>query len=368
MTHADSERRPRTPRPALAALVAEQWSVGVTDPGTIEFADQEDAITPRGAIALVGRPDDEELTAAATELERRGHSVVRLPAAPWPARRLPSYDPTRAAAQSYAAMLCRGVDYLAPVAYHAERTLRVDPELAQSLAAMQDFYIGEARAALAGWVAIAQPSVLIDDPAAQQAADLKPLQLHVAARLGLSVPKTLISSDPAAIRSFWESCHGGVVYKSLCTPVLATESDQVGFVYTSALSGKMIGLLDDVALHPGCYQERLRTTSEYRVTVLGDQAFVAATETAQDETVDWRRSLSDSREFKFSKLPEEVEQRVIRLVADFGLKFAAVDLAETSDNIYFLELNPTGSYRWLEKALGLPITEAMCNLLTARSD
>jgi glutathione synthase/RimK-type ligase-like ATP-grasp enzyme len=48
-----------------------------------------------------------------------------------------------------------------------------------------------------------------------------------------------------------------------------------------------------------------------------------------------------------------------------GLKFAAVDIKESSDGtFYFLELNPQGQFLYVEILTGLPIAAAMAKYLT----
>src|SRR5581483_6573908 len=51
---------------------------------------------------------------------------------------------------------------------------------------------------------------------AQRTASFKPLQLHIAREVGLSVPPTLISNEPEAVRAFFfEVCHEQMIYKTL---------------------------------------------------------------------------------------------------------------------------------------------------------
>jgi hypothetical protein len=51
-----------------------------------------------------------------------------------------------------------------------------------------------------------------------------------------------------------------------------------------------------------------------------------------------------------------------------GLVFGAVDLICTpSGDHVFLELNPCGEFFWLERTPGLPISDAIANLLLEHS-
>jgi hypothetical protein len=54
----------------------------------------------------------------------------------------------------------------------------------------------------------------VNHPLRNAAADYKPAQLALAQRLGLTVPPTLVTNDPAEAREFIDA-HGQVIYKTL---------------------------------------------------------------------------------------------------------------------------------------------------------
>jgi glutathione synthase/RimK-type ligase-like ATP-grasp enzyme len=65
-------------------------------------------------------------------------------------------------------------------------------------------------------------------------------------------------------------------------------------------------------------------------------------------------------------LPREVERHCRQLVERLDLCYGAIDLILTPDGRYvFLEINPNGQYLWIEQATGLPISEAVGELLMA---
>jgi glutathione synthase/RimK-type ligase-like ATP-grasp enzyme len=85
---------------------------------------------------------------------------------------------------------------------------------------------------------------------------------------------------------------------------------------------------------------------------------------AVPDVVDWRRGLPDGLRFTASTLGDETLERVVEVVDELGLQYAAVDLIETADGtVWFLEVNPSGAYLWLERQLGLPVTNALVELL-----
>jgi glutathione synthase/RimK-type ligase-like ATP-grasp enzyme len=55
-------------------------------------------------------------------------------------------------------------------------------------------------------------------------------------------------------------------------------------------------------------------------------------------------------------------------VERLGLCYGAIDMVLTPDGRYvFLEINPNGQYLWIEEAAGLPISDAICDLLMSGS-
>ena len=181
--------------------------------------------------------------------------------------------------------------------------------------------------------------------------------------MGLRTPRTVVTDCASDVHSLYEETGGRVIYKSLGDPFAWEDTGAAGFLYATPLSASHVAQLERVLLHPGIFQERLEAVAEYRVCVVAGQAFTAATTGAEAGT-DWRRGLGTAgAAFHRAALDPATEKLVIGLVSGLNLGFAAVDLMETADGIYFLEVNPSGAYLWLERALGLAISEAICDEL-----
>ena len=107
---------------------------------------------------------------------------------------------------------------------------------------------------------------------------------------------------------------------------------------------------------------------ELRITVVGQQVFAAEIHSQHTNHTrhDWRRyDLDETPHFPHA-LPPDVAQRCIQLVQELGLCYGAIDMVLTPDDRYvFLEINPSGQYLWIEQLTGLPITDALCDLLIA---
>jgi glutathione synthase/RimK-type ligase-like ATP-grasp enzyme len=66
-------------------------------------------------------------------------------------------------------------------------------------------------------------------------------------------------------------------------------------------------------------------------------------------------------------LPDEISKKVINLVHRLGLNFGAIDIILTPDQRYvFLEVNPNGQWGWVEDLTGLPISDAIIDLLSGK--
>ena len=66
------------------------------------------------------------------------------------------------------------------------------------------------------------------------------------------------------------------------------------------------------------------------------------------------------------ELPANVAEKLYALMDALGLVFGSVDMIVTPEGKYvFLEINPNGQFDWVAKRAGLPIYEALADLLIA---
>lgn len=228
----------------------------------------------------------------------------------------------------------------------------------------------ESRAVLFGLLESLEGFVL--DPLAHvRRAESKELQLRLARRLGLAIPRTCITNDPEAARAFAESCPGGAVAKMLEPPRLparaAGDDAPRGTLHTSALDAAALARLADLRFCPMVFQERLAKRRELRVTVAGRRVFTAELDSAAipGAEIDWHReperTLGAWRE---CALDADTETRLLALLDELGLQYGAFDLVHTHDErLVFLEVNPGGQYHWLEAHAGLPISVALAEVL-----
>jgi glutathione synthase/RimK-type ligase-like ATP-grasp enzyme len=206
-------------------------------------------------------------------------------------------------------------------------------------------------------------------PAVIRRAELKMAQLATAGRLGFELPPTLVTTCPRAFRAFYRQ-HGGNVISKLPSSTLYRLTGATFNRYTLVVSTRDVGHARALRRGPVIFQAYVPKRLELRVTVVGSRIFAAEIHSQHTRRTrhDWRRYDHYQTPIRRHSLPDEVARRCHRLVAELGLCYGAIDLVLTPDGRYvFLEINPNGQYLWIEEATGLPISEALCDLLIDRA-
>lgn len=208
------------------------------------------------------------------------------------------------------------------------------------------FTFGECLAGLSGLWAMFD-AAWMNVPSRDEEANRKPYQLRIARSVGLTIPRTLITSDPAAAERFArELGPGNVIYKAFT----ATER---AWRETRRLRDEELDLLRSVRFAPVIFQALVEAELDVRVTVVGDTIFATAVRLRPDDyRYDYRVGLSDAT-VQAHELPAAVIERVRRLMAELGLVYGALDFRRTRDGQYvFLEVNPSGQWLFMEDRSG----------------
>ena len=202
----------------------------------------------------------------------------------------------------------------------------------------------------------------INDPRCDREAARKPGQLAIAQRLGLRIPRTVITNDPKTVKEFREQCAGMTVYKSL-SPAMNLAPGRM--LYTSPLTEETLSRIDLIQDSPGIFQELVPKDYEVRLTVVGESMFAARILSQQSERakLDWRIAPYDLKHEEI-QLPGDVREKVCAFMAECGLVYSCLDFVVTPEGQYvFLESNPRGQYLWIEEFTGMPITDAIADAL-----
>lgn len=199
----------------------------------------------------------------------------------------------------------------------------------------------------------------------------KHLQLQVAQRVGLTIPRTLITNDPASVRLFAKECKENIITK-MQESFAIYENGEEKVVFTSPVSEEDLADLTGLALCPMQFQERLDKALELRVTVVGQSVFAYAVD-SQSSTMakdDWRKDgLALVEQWQPYTLPADVQAALLRLMDALGLNFGATDFILTPDGRHvFLEVNPVGEYFWLDALCDHAISREIARVLLGQAE
>ncbi|SDH76901.1 ATP-grasp ribosomal peptide maturase, SAV_5884 family [Sinosporangium album] len=312
--------------------------------------------------------DDSDTVAerVAVELVERGIPVVTMDTADFPAQ-ISMATHIESGSDSWTGVIStpRGDLDLAGVgAVYMRRPtqFRMDEEMTSPERA---FAYSEARYGFGGVLsALRQSGTLwVNDPMAAMRAEYKPVQLALAARIGLKIPKTLITSDPHAAHAWAKGIGEPIVYKPL-GGIWHADEGQVRVVYTTPI--KDLDDLRDPAMSRTAqmFQAWIDKACEARAVVVGSQVLTVRIDSSTEQgTIDWRSDY-DSLSYERIDLPGDVRDRLVELHERLGLIFGAVDLVcDTHGQWYFLETNQSGEWGWLNLKTGLPVHTAMADVL-----
>ena len=200
----------------------------------------------------------------------------------------------------------------------------------------------------------ATPALLVNPAAAMASNGSKPYQTALIARHGFRIPDTLVTTDPAEVAGF-RARHGAIIYKSVSgvRSIVSRLTDDDG------------ERLADIAWCPTQFQEHV-PGRDTRVHVVGDRLF--ACEIAADAD-DYRYAHRQDEAIRVTeaRLPDAIASRCRALAAALGLPLAGIDLRRTPDGEWYcFEVNPSPAFTFYEDLTGLPIADAVADLLMSR--
>ncbi|MEK6261858.1 MAG: hypothetical protein AABP62_24940 [Planctomycetota bacterium] len=199
---------------------------------------------------------------------------------------------------------------------------------------------------------------LINDPFLEDRANVKPYQLKAAEQAGLLVAPTLISNRPDSILRFvrhhWDAGHD-VVYKSVASNQLVA--------FTQQLKEADLEKLSAASHCPTIFQRRV-PGFDVRIAVTASRMFALGEHSSE---VDVR--LDNNSTYLPYELSQENERLIRRLHQILGLTFASYDFkCDAEGRLWFLEVNPSGQWLWLEVEGGFPLSAVVASMLIGKSE
>jgi glutathione synthase/RimK-type ligase-like ATP-grasp enzyme len=199
------------------------------------------------------------------------------------------------------------------------------------------------------------PALVVNRFSAMASNSSKPYQARLIEGYGFAVPETLITTDAEAVREFWLQ-HGTVVYKSI--------SGVRSIV--SRLTREHMDRFDMLRWCPTQFQQYIPGT-DYRVHVVGEEAFACEITSSEDDYRYAGRS-GGSVSLRSCPLEPDVIDRCVAVTRGLGLAVAGVDLRHHPAGRWFcFEVNPSPAFSYYQSATGLPIGQAIAQLLSRGS-
>ncbi|MCL6597503.1 MAG: hypothetical protein K6T81_02040 [Alicyclobacillus macrosporangiidus] len=213
------------------------------------------------------------------------------------------------------------------------------------------------------------PANFVSHPKFIYHAEHKLVQLQKAINIGFRVPDTILTSVYDDGYAFLEKHEHSIIKPVRRGRII--EGNTITMLYTTRISQTEFKQhRDSLNVGPAYMQKQISKQYDLRVTVFGNTCFCVAIHSQQHEEtqLDWRRRQDVLKQTVF-QLPKYVSQKCIELVKSLNLKFGAIDLIlDTNGEYYFLEINPTGQWAWMEQSLDLPMREALYRTLEGHNE
>lgn len=195
----------------------------------------------------------------------------------------------------------------------------------------------------------------VNDPVATYKAEIKPFQLYYAKKVGFNVPETLISNytAPGIIRA------DKVAIKSIDTAIISKKNTEA-FIYTTIVENAE--LKQSKFSSPFFIQTGLIPKIDIRVTVIDNLIIAIKIDSLEGIKEDWRK-YKGKINYTIFTLPDAVQKCCLKLARGLNLNFCAIDLIEYKEAFYFIEVNPTGEWSWLQKNTGYEFDTKICQSL-----
>lgn len=195
------------------------------------------------------------------------------------------------------------------------------------------------------------------------AGERKLMQLSLAIKLGFEIPETIVTNKLKEAQNFIAN-HKRCIIKPISHGLQQRGNDFYS-IYTSQIDNEKLSSLNLSTIFdtPIFIQKRIDNNKDIRVTLVGKDIFSVEIEKKDKSEVDWRKPEID-KIYKVHKLPEVLKKKLLEMNSNLGLIYSAIDLILTPSMDYvFLEVNPVGEWGWLEKELGLNISNSIINEL-----
>jgi glutathione synthase/RimK-type ligase-like ATP-grasp enzyme len=208
----------------------------------------------------------------------------------------------------------------------------------------------------------------MNDMDANYFANTKLHQAYIAKKEGFLIPETFQGSSPRFANYFLKKNKGDICIKPLeAINLRLLKKKKILIHYTSKFKKRGLNKLSSLKLCPVILQTFINKSYEIRATVVGNKIFAASIDTSnasESAKVDWRHYDWKNTPYYKIKLPNIINEKLLKINHKLGLVYGAYDLIKsTTGEYYFLEVNPLGQWLWVEDLTGLKISEGIASWL-----
>ncbi|WP_431265784.1 MvdC/MvdD family ATP grasp protein [Roseateles chitinivorans] len=189
----------------------------------------------------------------------------------------------------------------------------------------------------------------VNSIAGRRAANNKILQLKLARQVGLIIPSTLVSNEPAEVRRFVSGAR--TVVKPFYTQSWQ-EQDGLFHSFTAAIDLDRLPADEYIAACPAIYQREVVKHFEVRAFFCGNsvQSIALHSQDNKESASDWRTVDPALLSPHPIKMPNSVQNSCLRLMKSLGIVTGSFDFAVTKSGEWvFFEVNEQGQFLWMEE-------------------
>jgi glutathione synthase/RimK-type ligase-like ATP-grasp enzyme len=214
------------------------------------------------------------------------------------------------------------------------------------------------------------PVWVINDYSSSRFTINKSVQLLIARKCGMKVPRTLMSNCPGAVKDFLDHNKNRTICKAFMPHVWQKQdTPDSGVAVTETFELKREHLPSDEVLTyaPGIYQDMVVKEFDIRMVLMGSQVYSYALHNPK-KALDWRQDAGQQKiQVESVATPPEIETAVLAFAKECGICFGSLDFAvDMQGQWWFLEINEQGQFLWLDQFTpAIKINQKFCAFITA---
>lgn len=188
----------------------------------------------------------------------------------------------------------------------------------------------------------------------------KPIQLSLANYLNMKIPDTLITNNFKSFNAFLQQ-KKDIFAKAVDHHSVEACPEVLTAIYGHVIKSDENVFSEDIEISPVIYQTNLNKGIEVRVTVIGHKMF--ASQYFKTNNEDWHRNDIHQLKMNVATLPENIKDKILQLMRLLKLQMAGIDFLVIGDKWCFLEINPSGDWRWIEVKTNQCISQSVISFI-----